>query len=536
MTYQECIQNYVPKNSQEALDQKLFLQELPYGDQFLKREHPHHLTVSAIILNQERNRILLAFHRIYQSFAWLGGHADGEKDLEKIARKEIQEECGLEEVRLLSSGLSSLEILPVPEHYKSGVLVPAHQHYNVTFLFEADENQPIRIKEDENTSVAWIPIKDLEQVVQEKEMIPIYQKSIQIGQMKAAWSKPLLSWYASHQRDLPWRKTKDPYLIWVSEIMLQQTRVEAVKRYYDRFLHLFPDISSLAHADETVLMKAWEGLGYYSRARNLQKAAKIMVEHYQGKFPSTYEEVLSLPGIGEYTAGAIMSRVHLFPVASIDGNVLRVLSRLLRSNLDIKKEKTKQLMKTQMEEILPHDVSSFNQAWMELGALVCLPNGDPLCEECPLHTSCLAHFHQEETQYPKKGKAALRKIEEKIFVFLLVRDKLLIERRPKNGLLASLYQPLEWDEVIDEISLEEKLRQFGAQKISLFPLRHQKHIFTHKIWEMNGFFARVDHYKGISENQVLVTLEQLDSDYPLPSAFKGFLKQIREDDLRKEHL
>ena len=197
--------------------------------------------------------------------------------------------------------------------------------------------------------------------------------------------KPLLQWYEQNKRVLPWRSDPTPYHVWVSEIMLQQTRVAAVLGYYARFMQALPDVKTLAEVDEDELMKLWQGLGYYNRARNLKKAARVIMEKFSGTFPNTYEDILSLPGIGEYTAGAVASIGFGIPVPCVDGNVLRVLTRLIGDDSDITKPETKRFLRDALLMAIPKEnPAAFNQALMELGALVCVPNGAPDCENCPL--------------------------------------------------------------------------------------------------------------------------------------------------------
>ena len=199
----------------------------------------------------------------------------------------------------------------------------------------------------------------------------------------------LLPWYEENKRDLPWRKTREPYNIWLSEIMLQQTRVEAVKGYYARFLEKLPSVEALASCDDEVLHKLWEGLGYYSRVRNLKKAANVILEQYGGQFPREHGDVLALPGIGDYTAGAICSICYDAPTPAVDGNVLRVISRLLNDPSPIDLPATKKAVTAALAEIYPPRAGDFTQALMELGATLCGPNRAPDCEKCPCHSFCL---------------------------------------------------------------------------------------------------------------------------------------------------
>ena len=226
--------------------------------------------------------------------------------------------------------------------------------------------------------------------------------------------KPLVNWYRENKRDLPWRHNPNAYRVWVSEIMLQQTRVEAVKGYYDRFLKALPTVKDLAEAEEDKLLKLWEGLGYYNRVRNMQKAAQqIMVDH-AGRFPDTYEEILQLKGIGNYTEGAISAFAYGIPKPAVDGNVLRVISRITGSYEDIMKQSVRKKIESALEQVIPTDAASdFNQGLIELGAIVCVPNGGPKCEQCPVKEYCIAHAENLTAEIPVKKKAKARKIEER---------------------------------------------------------------------------------------------------------------------------
>ena len=221
---------------------------------------------------------------------------------------------------------------------------------------------------------------------------------------------PLVNWYQEHKRQLPWREQKNPYYIWISEIMLQQTRVEAVKPYFDRFIKALPTVADVARCEESRLLKLWEGLGYYNRVRNIQKAAVKIMEEYHGNFPRDYDSLQKLPGIGEYTAGAVASIAFDVPVPAVDGNVLRVISRIQESEEDILKPQTKKRIRRELTEIMPvEEPGVFNQALMDLGAMICLPNGLPKCEACPLRKLCLAHLHGRTDEIPVRKKAGLRK-------------------------------------------------------------------------------------------------------------------------------
>ena len=247
---------------------------------------------------------------------------------------------------------------------------------------------------------------------------------------------PLLEWYKGHARILPWREFPTPYRVWVSEIMLQQTRVEAVKPYFERFVEALPDIKSLAECPEEKLLKLWEGLGYYNRVRNMQTAAKQVMENYEGMLPEEYGELLKLKGIGHYTAGAVSSIAYGKQAAAVDGNVLRVISRGAADERDIMKQSVRSNMEGELLKILPHDQPGvFNQALMELGATVCLPNGEPKCGACPWASFCLARAEDKISWIPVKSKGKERRMEERTVLLIRDGEKILLRRRPEKGLV-----------------------------------------------------------------------------------------------------
>lgn len=345
---------------------------------------------------------------------------------------------------------------------------------------------------------------------------------------------PLLVWYNSNKRILPWREDKNPYRIWVSEIMLQQTRVEAVKPYFDRFMKELPDTVHLAAAGEERLLKLWEGLGYYNRVRNMQKAARIIVEEYGGAFPKDYEAIIKLPGIGDYTAGAIASISFEESVPAVDGNVLRILSRLLLYEEDILSLKAKRQAKEVLEPLMPeHCPGDFNQALMELGATVCLPNGAPHCHECPWKELCLAYKEGCWQDYPKKSAKKPRKIEEKTILIIGDGERILLHKRPSKGLLAGMYELPSIDGYADEEAVVAEVRRLGFSPLRIQQRGEAKHIFTHKEWHMKGYGILVEpaDFATVSPNEpedgyVMVSKEETKQDYPIPSAFFAFTKYL----------
>lgn len=341
-------------------------------------------------------------------------------------------------------------------------------------------------------------------------------------------AKPLVKWYRNRKRDLPWRTDVTAYKVWVSEIMLQQTRVEAVKPYYARFLNAFPTIADLADAKEDLLLKMWEGLGYYNRVRNMQKAAQQVMIDYDGQFPSTYEEIRSLTGIGNYTAGAIASFAFGIPKPAVDGNVLRVISRLTASYEDIMKASVRECVEEELEDLIPAAAASdFNQGLIELGAIVCVPNGAPKCDECPLAHLCKAHEKGIELKLPVKSKAKERRIEKKTVFIFQDGDHVAIKKRPTKGLLAGLY---ELPNVEGHLTEEEALcysKQIGLSPLRIQKLEDGKHIFSHVEWQMTGYRIRVDELeKSCTEKMLFIRPEEIQAEYPIPAAFETYTKYM----------
>lgn len=336
--------------------------------------------------------------------------------------------------------------------------------------------------------------------------------------------QPLIEWYEINKRDLPWRKTKNPYHIWISEIMLQQTRVEAVKPYYERFLTELPDVQALAEVPEERLLKLWEGLGYYNRARNLQKAARQIVESYGGIFPAEYDMIIQLAGIGNYTAGAISSFAFNLPKPAVDGNVLRVYSRLTASYEDIMKQSVRNNVERELEAIIVKErAGDFNQALIELGATVCVPNGAPRCEVCPLSSYCMAKQQGVCMELPVKSKAKSRRIENRTILIFRDGDNLAIRKRPKKGLLAGMY---EYPGVEGHLTQKQVIAY--AKSIGLMPVRVKRlpdsvHIFSHVEWHMKGYEVRVDELeKSCTEKMLFVHPDEIERVYPIPSAFTAY--------------
>ena len=332
---------------------------------------------------------------------------------------------------------------------------------------------------------------------------------------------PLLAWYAANRRDLPWRRTKDPYKIWVSEIMLQQTRVAAVIPYYERWMTALPDVAALAAADEGALMKLWEGLRYYSRARNLQKAAKIIVNDLGGEFPRSREGLLALPGVGEYTAGAVASIAFGLPVPAVDGNVLRLAARAADLRGNVLDPAVKRDIAAAMElAVPPEDPGSYNQALMDLGATICLPSGAPLCESCPLRGLCRARALGIQEQLPLREKKARRR-QEALTVFVLVREgKVALRQRPDTGLLAGLWEFPHVPGALEEAAAGEALAAFGLTALDWRQKLTARHLFTHVTWEMTGYEVLV---RGTDTAGFTWADEAALSTLAVPSAFRKYL-------------
>lgn len=352
---------------------------------------------------------------------------------------------------------------------------------------------------------------------------------------------PLLEWYLKPgvARVLPWREEPTPYRVWVSEIMLQQTRVEAVKPYFERFMKALPDVKALAECPEDELLKLWEGLGYYNRVRNMQKAAITVMEEYGGQLPGEYEELLTLKGIGNYSAGAITTIAFGKKAPAVDGNVFRILTRVTADDSDIMKPAFRKVVEAAVQEVIPDDATketahlrkkarfenlpgAFSQAMMELGATVCLPNGAPRCEECPWNAFCEARKQDKIAELPVKTKAKPRKIEERTVLVIRDGDKVAIRKRPARGLLAGLYElPNELGEMTSEEALDY------VKKLSLSPIRIQKladakHIFSHIEWRMCGYMIRVEELEGERDDLLFVEAEDSQKKYAIPSAFEAY--------------
>ena len=347
---------------------------------------------------------------------------------------------------------------------------------------------------------------------------------------------PLTEWFRAFARDLPWRSDPLPYYVWISEIMLQQTRVEAVKPYFRRFTEALPDVKALADCPEEELFKLWEGLGYYSRVRNLKKAAQEIVRSFGGEIPGDYEALLSLPGIGSYTAGAIASIAFRVPVSAVDGNVLRVASRLTGSGEVIDDPRVKRFWEEQLTGLIRDsgvDSGLFNQAMMELGALICLPNGKPDCASCPLKACCRACAEGSWERIPARREKKARRKEDR--TVLLIRDAVstLIHKRDDRGLLAGLWELPNLEGEADEKQVLDYCRSLGLKVLQIRPLPEAKHVFTHVEWHMRGYLLLVEDMQEAqqsgqfaAERFLAAGTDEIGERYPVPSAFRNYMDYL----------
>lgn len=340
-------------------------------------------------------------------------------------------------------------------------------------------------------------------------------------------TEPLLEWFSCSARVLPWREQPTPYRVWVSEIMLQQTRVEAVKPYFERFMEELPDVKALAECEEEQLLKLWEGLGYYNRVRNLQIAARQVQTEYQGCIPDEYEELLKLKGIGAYTAGAIASIAYGKAVPAVDGNVLRVISRVCADDSDIMKQSVRTKMQRKLQEMMPIErAGDFNQALMELGAVVCLPNGEPRCEQCPWNRICLAKKEGRIGEIPHKEKKQKRRKEERTVLLIRDGERVIIHKRQNKGLLAGMYEFPNEAGFLGEQEALDYVKKMGLTPLRIERLEDAKHIFSHVEWEMKGYLIRVSEFEQ-NEGVMFAELVDFKERYPMPSAFLAYARKLQ---------
>ena len=338
---------------------------------------------------------------------------------------------------------------------------------------------------------------------------------------------PLLTWYDNGRRILPWREDPTPYHVWISEIMLQQTRVEAVKPYFERFVKELPDVKALAECGEEQLLKLWEGLGYYNRVRNMQTAAKQIMQEYHGELPDDYEELLKLKGIGRYTAGAIASIAYGRPVPAVDGNVLRVLSRAAGDGRDIMAQSVKSNMEQQLQAVIPQEKAGmYNQALMELGATVCLPNGEPQCDKCPWQDMCIARKEERIAELPVKKKPKKRRIEERTVFLIRDGEKIVLKKRPSKGLLAGMYEFPNESGYMDRKEVVSYVDKMNLTPLYVERLPDAKHIFSHVEWHMAGYLIRVEELEEQSSKILFAETADFQKNYPMPSAFAAYMEYL----------
>ena len=338
--------------------------------------------------------------------------------------------------------------------------------------------------------------------------------------------EPLLAWYPSHARTLPWREDPTPYHVWVSEIMLQQTRVEAVKPFYARFMEALPDVQALAECETDRLLKLWEGLGYYNRVRNLQTAAQTIMSDYGGVLPADYEELLKLKGIGHYTAAAIASIAYGRPAAAVDGNVLRIVMRAAEDDSDIAKQSVKTRVEEVLRPVIPKErAGMFTQAMMELGATVCVPNGEPLCRECPWQEFCLAHAHDTTDRIPVKTKPKARRLERKTVLVIRDGDRVLLQKRPEQGLLAGMYEFPHLEGYTSEKQVLDFVKERGLSPLRIQKLPEAKHIFSHVEWQMRGYAVLVEEPQ-VESDFLFVEPAASEEHYAIPAAYAAYSRYM----------
>ena len=335
----------------------------------------------------------------------------------------------------------------------------------------------------------------------------------------------LLIWYVNNKRELPWRKDKDPYHVWISEIMLQQTRIEAVLSYYEIFMKELPDISSLAAVEEDKLLKLWQGLGYYNRARNLKKAAIQIMEQYDGKFPTTYAEIIQLPGIGEYTASAISSICFGENQVTVDGNVMRVFTRVYNDSSNISKDSTRVMIHDRLLSMMSFDPGCFNEAMMELGEVICIPNGMPKCDICPLKEGCLSYQNSNYYLFPVKDEKKVKEEVEMTVIIPIWYGKTHVRKRKSPGLLHNLY---EFPNMAGNKSIEE-IREWSLEFGKVIDIKKNicyTHVFTHKKWKMQAYFVT---FESVNCQDMFYSVSEVEECFALPTAFSPFLYQLKEE-------
>lgn len=327
---------------------------------------------------------------------------------------------------------------------------------------------------------------------------------------------------------MPWREDATPYHVYLSEIMLQQTQVDTVRAYYERFIQRFPTLPELAKAEEEEVLKLWEGLGYYSRGRNLHQAAIEILQRYHGELPRSKEDLLALPGIGEYTSKAIRAIAFHEKEIAVDGNLMRVYARLVEQkepNLEKMKGFCNDFFLT---KLVKEDPSEFNQALMDLGEMVCLPKAEPRCDECPFVSFCQAHLHQTTTLYPPGKKSKAKRVEEWTLFLFSCQGKIALIKRPNEGLLASLYAFPSLPGKLGKEDLVAAFKNWGIEADNVLPLPEKEHVFSHLIWQMKAYRIPLEEMPKVPE-WIWVTPAKLTTDYPMPSAYAYYKKEILKE-------
>lgn len=342
-------------------------------------------------------------------------------------------------------------------------------------------------------------------------------------------SSMMLAWYDRNQRDLPWRHTHNPYYIWISEMMLQQTQVKTAIPYYHRFIDACPTVFDLAKIDDEQLIKLWQGLGYYNRVRNMKKTAMIIANTMNGAFPKRPQELIQLPGIGPYSAGAIASIAFQVQTPAIDGNVLRILSRLTMESGDVQDSAIRRRLSEVLSPLLPElRCGDFNQSLMDLGATICLANGVPLCHQCPLKNLCLAHLNQATDHIPFVPPKKERMSEAKTVFLIHSNHQWLIRKRAAKGLLAGLWEYPNSDYISTKQEVSTLLTSWGMKVVSITPSSEAIHRFTHREWQMNAYLCEVIIENELPPTWKSVTLSEIQSYYSIPTAFLTYTKVIEQ--------
>lgn len=337
--------------------------------------------------------------------------------------------------------------------------------------------------------------------------------------------KEIEVWYQKNKRNLPWRKDKEPYHVWISEIMLQQTRIEAVINYYQKFMQEIPTIQDLSKIEEEKLLKLWEGLGYYNRARNLKKAAQKIESEYQGDFPNSYDKLRTLPGIGDYTASAIASICFDEAQATIDGNVLRVYTRFYNDNSNIDSISTKKKIQKEIIKILPKKSGEFNEALMEIGETICIPNGVPICQKCPLKKYCQSKKLKNYLNLPVRSEKKAKKIIKYTVFLLKYQNQVIIKKRTTSSLLKNLW---EFPNIEGHLTLPQVKKYLQKKNFSYSKIKKSNsytHIFTHQSWNMISYIVELNK----KPEESVKTIPEIKEKYALPTAFQPFIKVLEEE-------